>query len=581
VKARVFLPSILSGFLLWTAFFPLDLGPVSYFALAPLLTLVRAEGIGRARRYFAALLGGMVFFGLAINWIRVAHPMMALFAWPALAIACALFWPIAIAVLRGLDRFKLPLALTTPVVFVALEYFRSHFPTGYSFLEYVNMHQLVGFGWYHLGYTQHRVEPILQAADLGGVYLLSFGIAAVNGAIAEILVRMRIVRVLLNWPAEQARVGFTRELWGFAGAVAIPLALVAYGTVRLSHEPFETGPRIAAIQGNISQDEKMIKGDPEDPKRPPPLVEEYLHQADLAARTEPKNRPDLIIWPETCFPYDWVEIHPDAANVPESEKKYAETIRKDLGELTRQRFATANLYGLNGVEWNAKGRRKYNSALLVYGDGTIGKRYDKIHLVPFGEYVPLKEQAPWLQAFTPYTSDYSCTPGENWTRFELPASNGKTYTFGMLICYEDSDPYLARQYNPASGKGRDVDFLINISNDGWFDGTEEHEQHLAICRFRAVESRRSVVRAVNMGISAVIDPDGRVVALPVEGDWSKSKKTRGIVRAEVPIDHRETLYARFGDWVPGLCWFLMMSGLIGGYIQKRLHKSPPVTTGGL
>ncbi len=576
MKACVYWPSILSGVLLWTAFFPLDLGLVSYFALAPLLTLVRAEGIGRSRRYFAAFLGGVTFFALAVNWIRVAHPMMAYFAWPGVAIACGLFWPLAIALLRGLDRFKLPLALTVPVVWVALEYFRTHIPTGFSFLEYVHLHQLTGFGWYHLGYTQHRIEPLLQAADLGGVYLLSFGIAAVNGALAEASVRLRIVRVLLNWPVEKARIGFTRELWGFAGAVALPLIFVAYGTVRLTHAPFETGPRIAAIQGNLSQDQKIIRGEQADPNQPPPLAEEYLPQADLAARSDPKNRPDLIIWPETCFPYDWVEIGPDAsADVPPIERRYAETVHRELGELTRRRFGTANLYGLNAIEWSATGRQKYNSALLVHGDGSIGGRYDKIHLVPFGEYVPLKKQAPWLQKFTPYSNDYSCTPGTQWTRFELPAANGKTYTFGVLICYEDSDPYLARRYNPASGLGHDVDFLVNISNDGWFNGTEEHEQHLAICRFRAVESRRSVVRAVNMGISAVIDPDGQVIALPVEGSWSKSKKTRGIVRAEVPIDHRDSPYARYGDWVPGLCWLLMASGLIGGWVRRLISKAHP------
>ena len=107
-----------------------------------------------------------------------------------------------------------------------------------------------------------------------------------------------------------------------------------------------------------------------------------------------------------------------------------------------------------------------------------------------------------------------------------------------------------------------VDFLVNISNDGWFDGTEEHEQHLAICRFRAIETRRSVVRAVNMGISAVIDPDGRVIELPRKLDeqgqptipaqsWSGSKKVEGVVLSAVPIDTRQTLYARLGDWVAG------------------------------
>src|SRR5207237_2965743 len=114
-------------------------------------------------------------------------------------------------------------------------------------------------------------------------------------------------------------------------------------------------------------------------------------------------------------------------------------------------------------------------------------------------------------------------------------------------CYEDTDPYLARQYVRPGSAAPTVDFLLNISNDGWFDGTSEHEEHLAICRFRAIECRRAIARAVNMGISAVVDGNGRVIALP-RADWTRSKKVAAVLTAAVPIDHRVSLYARFGDW---------------------------------
>ena len=113
-----------------------------------------------------------------------------------------------------------------------------------------------------------------------------------------------------------------------------------------------------------------------------------------------------------------------------------------------------------------------------------------------------------------------------------------------------------------------MNFFVNISNDGWFDGTEEHEEHLAICRFRAIEARRSIVRAVNMGISAAIDPDGRVIALPDE-TWPKSKKMEGIVAVNVPIDSRDSLYARAGDWVAALCWL----GVVFGIVAARFRPS--------
>jgi apolipoprotein N-acyltransferase len=201
--------------------------------------------------------------------------------------------------------------------------------------------------------------------------------------------------------------------------------------------------------------------------------------------------------------------------------------------------------------------------------------------VPFGEYVPLRDWVPWMNKLAPYDFDYSVTPGEQQTRFTLG-----DYRFGMVICYEDTDPYLARQYlYPGSGQAP-VDFLVNTSNDGWFDGTAEHDEHLAVARFRAIECRRALVRAVNMGISSVIDSNGRVLEprtvatyqigeqeIPLwevsehAGDlplrrWEEFKKRPGVLTAVVPIDHRATLYAAWGDWLPWTCWLGIGLGLV-------------------
>jgi apolipoprotein N-acyltransferase len=520
--------------------------------------------VGAKRRYLAAFVGGLVFFIPALNWIRVAHPMMMLFAWPGLSVACALFWPLALLLLRKLDRLQLPFAVTLPVVWVGLDYLRAHFPTGFPFLKAIGAHQLSGFGWYFLGYPMHDFTALTQAADLGGVYLISVAVAAINGAIADWLYRAGAVRSALRWSPDVVPALRPSILIASIGSLVLPLLLIGYGLARLDHAPFTAGPRIAAIQGNLAQDDKIIRGEQAEGVTETPLQREYFPIADEAVR--PKPVPDLIIWPETCFPYDWVEIT-DPAGAPQADLDYARVVRQTLGTFTRKRFGTANLFGLNAIEWKHGRGHKSNSALLINADGSVGGRYDKIHLVPFGEYVPLREQFPWLQVFTPYKHDYSCTPGESWTRFPLVTDRG-TFHFGVLICYEDSDPYLARQYNPASGRGHAVDFLVNISNDGWFNGTEEHEQHLAICRYRAIESRRSVVRAVNMGISAVIDPDGRIIALPGDGRWANAKKVAGVVRAEVPVDSRESVYARVGDWVPAMLWAMLALGLLAGRLKR-------------
>lgn len=545
--SHVFVPAILTGLLLWASFFPLDLGPLAFIALVPWLTLVRSPGSKR-RRYLAAYVGGLAFFLPALQWIRVAHPMMY-FSWIGLALACPLFWVAGLFLIRRIDRLGVvPLAFSVPLVWVALEYTRAHFPTGFTFLEPLGLYQMVGFGWYFLGYTQHGFLPFTQVADLGGVYVVSFLVAMVNGALCEWVLGFASVRRRMKL---EALAPARRPIVSTVVTVLLCLGSIVYGTSRLDHAPFLEGPRVAAIQGSVPQMKKMERGQD--------LVTTYKNLYLAALAQSP--RPDLVLWPETCCAVDWFE-----PLSPSQEWEVPEAYREGLAEAQRQLLAsqphTNVLLGLNGYNWQNGRQFKSNSAVLIGRGGHYQGRYDKMHLVPFGEYVPFKETLPWMSLFTPYKHDYSCRPGERWTRFPLKVGN-RDYRFGCLICYEDSDPYLARQYV----RSEPVNFIVNISNDGWFDGTEEHEQHLAICRFRAIEARRAIVRSVNMGVSCAIDSDGRVIALPRPGEpWSASKKMEDVMTVVVPIDDRESWYARVGDWLPAACWFaiavsLTLSGL--------------------
>jgi apolipoprotein N-acyltransferase len=538
---RVFVPAVLSGVLLWAAFFPLDLGFLGFVALVPWLSLVRAD-VSRRRRYLAAYAGGFVFSVLATKWVVVAHDMMY-FSWLAFSLVLPLFWVLALDFIRRLDRLGLPLVLSVPVGWVALEYLRMHFPTGYPFLRPLGLQHMIGFGWYFLGYTQHAFLPLIQIADLGGVYAVSFLVAMVNG----LLYHWWLV-LSPNSPQEQRAV--PRLTPSTLAVVALFAASVAYGYARLKHDDFAAGPRVAAIQGNVPQNEKIMRSGL--------LVTSYRALYQQAASEVPG--PDLIIWPETCFPADWYEV---AAGQTASEA-FADDSRRCAAAFAKDRPAVPVLLGLNSLVWEDGRPWKYNSALLIDTAGRKIGRYDKMHLVPFGEYVPLGEVLPFMQVFTPYEKEYSCRPGSHWTRFPLTTADGRRFTFACLICYEDSDPSLGREYVASDP----VDFLVNISNDGWFIGTEEHEQHLAICRFRAVETRRSVVRAVNTGISGVIDPDGRVVALPRE-TWPASKATEAVVSAVLPIDNRGSWYATLGDWVPGVCWL----GVLAGFVAPRVRRA--------
>ena len=611
MKARVYLPAVSSAVLLWCAFFPLNLGPLAFVALVPFLSLIRAEGVGRWRRYTAAWVGGLVFGALCFNWVRHAHPMMMLFAWPGLTLFQSFFWPIALFLLRRLDRLgQPPLALTVPVVWVGLEFIRAHFPTGFEFLRVLGLHQYAGVAWYYLGHTQHANLPLLQAADLGGAYLVSAAVGSVNGAMYGWFLRMRFFRWFINVPRVWQLPVFHKEMLHTAWAFCFTGLLMGYGGYQMIHKPFETGPNVAVIQESVPQNEKM--GDETN------LFNIHNKLCEQAVVLDPK--PDLVIWPETCYPFTDVTIRNvnDIKDL-DNEARYYYLLQEGrlrpflqdnkpkgrvdpLIDVGRSAFAarywrTNVLLGLPALECDGSTVTRFNSARLIYPDGGVGPRYDKRHLVPFGEYVPWRQTIPFMKNFTPYGDrDYSCTPGKDFTRFEIDVLKSKrfrsgkeiaddkpesvekpvTYSFGVLICYEDSDPYFARQYNPSAGRGPGVDFLVNISNDGWFQASEEHEQHLAISRFRAVEARRTVLRAVNMGISAAIDPDGRIIQLPrlLDEGWAASKGVAGTLNVDVPMDSRGSLYALLGDWVPLLCWIGIVCGLLGRRLNKWFGKKP-------
>jgi apolipoprotein N-acyltransferase len=543
--SRVYLSAIASGLLLWTAFFPLDLGPISFVALVPWLTLVRAP-VGNRKRYFAAYVGGLTFFLVAVQWMRVAHPMMV-YAWLFLAFVYPLTWVLGLWIIRRIDAIgRIPLAVSVPLVWVALEFTRAHFPTGFPFMASIGMYQMIGFGWYFLGYSLHGYLPLIQTADFGGVYAVSFVVASVNGLVAEWVMRLEPARGWLRWSNDVHRATMRRMVPASIWTAALVIGTVVYGVMKLDHEPYAEGPHVALLQGSVDQDVKNTKGSQ--------LGDTYYGLYKQSVSGDAK--PDLVVWPETCGPYIWFQPNDDDTVGNWDWSKVTPEFRRaanaNLGGMLQEHLPVTTLYGQTGIVWDGEKPVKYNSAVAISPRREFLGRYDKIHLVPLGEYVPLRETLPFIARFTPYEDDYSCKPGESWKKFPLACADGRAFTFGCLICYEDSDPYMARQY---ATPDKPVDFLVNISNDGWFRGTEEHEEHLAICQFRAIETRRSVVRAVNMGISGVIDPDGRVIT-------SLAKQTEGVIHAAVPIDTRQSWYARTGDWLPGLSWVLIALGLL-------------------
>jgi len=575
VRLKLLGLALLSGGMLWLCHFPVAWGWLGWVALVPVLPLLRATTRGWWR-FLCAWLAGTVYFWAAISWMTVADTRMVA-CWAMLSLYCSLYFPLAVFLVRCLERgTHLPLLLTFPAVWTALEFFRSFFGTGFS--------------WYLLGHTQHNALYVIQIADLGGAFAVSFLVAAVNVVIFEGLTRLAPIQKWLEIPAAQPGQccsGFAYQL----GCVALMLGgTLAYGAWSLTHREFDTGPRIALLQGNL--DQRLRIDVHRSPEAQAKVRAAYVHLCLEAALLDPT--PQLIVWPETSFPGNWVTVAP-RVDLAQQDAKFAKdlALSQEMVRIIGQAAKTNVLLGLNteALDDN-KQLHRYNSALLLDAQGNDVQRYDKIHRVPFGEYVPLRDWLPFMNSFAPYDFDYSIGCGDGLTRFTL----GK-HRFGVLICYEDTDPFMAREYALTTTDGPPVDFLLNISNDGWFDGSSEHEEHLAISRFRAIETRRALARSVNMGISAVIDGDGRVLAprkqnlastglrqvweIP-KGDglcdnlataaWRDYKQTEGILVFDVPIDRRTSLYAKWGDWLPYCCWMLIGGGLACGWWRRRATK---------
>ena len=544
----------LSSILLYLSFFPADLGFLGWIALVPMLYVIRSR-VQLRIKLLSATVCGLCFFIPALQWMRLADPMMY-FTWIGLAFYCNAFFVSALYLILKFD--KLSLTFSFPLVWIAFEHFRSTF--------------LGGFSWYLLAHSQHDYPFIIQISDLFGAYGVSFLVASVNGFFAESFtsfknktLKAQAVYVLL-----------------------LILFTLTYGALRTSQGIGESGPVCASLQGNVEQNIRNEQLSADAAAKP------YLQLSDASIA----SNPDLIIWPETSYSREWYSISPEMKpeKIPPDWNRITQ-IQKTLGEEVKKRWNTSVLLGLNSQELTPTGTKRYNSALLVSNDENKISRYDKIHRVPFGEFIPFKDVFPWLKNFAPYDFEYSIVSGAGYPNIEFPMGPGKqkSVKFGTLICYEDTDPAIPLGF---FNSGNSPNFFINISNDGWFKGSEEHEQHLAIARFRAIETRRSIIRSVNMGISALIDSNGKVLkpdstestkqsntfiwkinypgpkskALPTS-DWHKFKANQGMLIAAIPIDSRFSFYTKTGDLLPYACWVVLLSI----YIFASKKKPVPTT----
>jgi apolipoprotein N-acyltransferase len=339
------------------------------------------------------------------------------------------------------------------------------------------------------------------------------------------------------------------------------VATVAYGRWRVGQSDgfIEPGPLVAAVQSNVPQSVKQSF------QASDAIFDELLHHSSAAAEAGA----GLIVWPETMVQ---AILEPQVLRLLDSSHPYR-IFDKAIREHSNQTaFVLVGAYGgTPQIQENFDIRlaEKYNSAFLYGNDGSQAyEQYSKIHLVPFGEFVPFKNSSPLLynllMRLTPYDYDYSLDAGKEYTVFKM-AGDGQVYSFSVMICYEDAVPAIARRFT-LNGQGQKrIDWLVNISNDGWFvrfkNGrvfpSTELAQHTAVCVFRAVENRLAVLRSVNTGISCLIDTVGRIKNGFLAGDLPNKAMDRtgcaGWFVDRVPLDKRTTFFSKYGQWLDFSC----------------------------
>ncbi|MFH0960842.1 MAG: apolipoprotein N-acyltransferase [Pseudomonadota bacterium] len=467
------------------AFAPWNLGFVAWLAFVPLLVAIERER-KLSRAAACGFFFGLFFFMVDLRWIiqtMVIHGKFASFDATlifismvfALAFIPGLFSLIcAFLMHRGIDGLvAAPLAWTT--------------------LEFVRTYIFTGFPWDCVGYSQARWLTLVQISDLTGVYGVSFLVIVMN---ASALALMRIFK-------DKSWVSLAR----FSIGIAILIVVLTYGTIRMNQFPINSvGSATVAggiLQGNIPQD---IKWDPAS------RAQSFATYDSLAADALKKGA-TFLIWPETSIP---VVIG-------------GTDITWKLATNISRRLEVPMLIGAPFENRVGDQIQFFNSAFLVE-NGELTQRYDKIHLVPFGEYMPLSWILPLGPGIAAREEDYSA--GRVMTVMNV---NGFP-PFSVLICYEAIFPNLSRT---AVNSGAKV--LVNITNDGWFGDSAAPYQHLAMAGFRAIENRVWLFRAANTGVSAVFDPGGRLLA------WL-SLMERGQLVQSVPSSPKAgSFYTRNGD----------------------------------
>lgn len=500
--------SAMSGILLTLTFPKFDLESLAWVALIGLFAAIENATPQRAALY--GFITGMVFYNWGLNWINNTlihygnlHWALS-FATLGLLSAYLSFYIALFCYLlrRTCGQNRLRFFLFAPVLWTSLEYIRSTHP------EY-------GFSWLGLGYSQFKTLPIIQPAEFTGIYGISWLILLVNSGL------------YLSWKCWREQTPDTlEEKKRILSVTLLVFALwLGYGSLTLKRHSSATADKpqikIGLIQGNVEQFMKW------NPVYQNLVIDKYR---DLTLKAAEK-KPDLIIWPETATPFYFSE---DKSNFMQS---LAEEIKTPIlfGSPHRERQNDQLIY--------------FNSAYLLSKSGETLSRYDKMHLVPFGEFVPFRKILFFIEKLVVMIGDFG--RGQEATVMEVAGNKA-----GVSICYELIFPDLIRQ---AVKNG--ANFLVNITNDAWFGKSAASYQHMSMGALRAVENRVPIVRAANTGISGTIDATGKL------RDETELFVEDFRITQIAPATEGKTFYSLYGDVFSWAC--LLATGLLGIAARRK------------
>ena len=435
---------IVSALLLIFAFPNFNLSFLAFIGFIPLFFAI--ENSSPKKVFLISYITGFIFYIGVLYWLYHVTVIGLIVLCLYLALYFGIFGVI-------ISRFGI---LSAPIAWIILEYIQAHL-------------FIMGFGWALLGYSQYRNIPLIQIADFSGVYGVSFVVMMVNVAIWHVIARMRSSRSNLKKKIASSAFGL------LAMTSLILIASYTYGFFRLNERHGANSVKVSVIQGNIPQELKW------DTEAQDMIIEKYIALTKMSAF----DNPDLIIWPETSFP-GFFEIDKE---ITDKVLNLAKDIKIPI------------LVGIN----TEKDRKYFNSAGLISSQGKFIDKYDKIHLVPFGEYVPFSNKFPALHKLV-LGELGEFTPGYEFKIFSIGhRAESIELKFAVLICFEDIFSELSRKFVKNGAK-----FLIVITNDAWHGKSGAAYQHAANSVFRAIENRTPIVRCANTGYSCFIDSRGRI-----------------------------------------------------------------------